>query len=595
LFSFGAVLYEMATGRQAFSGNTTAVVHDAILNRAPVAAGRLNPELPARLEALINKALEKNRDMRCQTASEMKTDLKRLKRDTDSSRTSVSGEVAAVPRSQASWREKVPLAMGIVAILALLFTAWVFWFSAASDAIESVAVLPFDNSGGDPETQYLSDGITDSLIFSLSQLPKLKVMSHTTAFRYKARKDSEAVGRELGVRAVVTGTVVHRGDGLSISVYLVDAKDNTSIWGQPYNGKLADIVTLQEQIARDVSEKLRLRLGDDDTKRLTRGHTENADANLLYSKGKYFWNQRTREALTKSLEYFHQAIDKDPDYALAYAGLADSYVMLGTRDYGGGMAPKEAMPLAKEAALSALKKDPTLAEARVPLGSVAHYYDWNWVEAEKEFKKAIELNQSYAEAHRQYATYLRNMGRFAEAGREYNQAVALEPHSPSINAIAGIFLWFNRQPDQAVESLLKTVKEFPDFWLAPWYLGIVYEHKLMYKDAFSQYQKASELDRSNPVPRAALARISAKSGDTLTARELLDDLEKKSGDAYVSNFDLARIYAALGDKNLALNLLEKTYEERDGSIVQIKVNPSLDSLRSEPRFIELEKKMNFPK
>lgn len=335
-------------------------------------------------------------------------------------------------------------------------------------------------------------------------------------------------------------------------------------------------------------------MGADDTKRFTRRYTENAEANQLYLKGRFYWNKRTTEALTKSIDYFRLAIEKDPEYALAFAGLADSYLALGIRDFGGGMTPKEAMPLAKEAARSALRRDPDLAEAHASLGTVAHFYDWDWALAEKELKKAIDLDPSYAEAHRSYGLYLRNMGRFDEARREYKQALDLDPLSPIINAHQGMILWYSRQFDQAIEPLRKTIDLFPDYFLTYWYLGIVYEHKSMYAQAINQVQKAIDLDRNNPVLWAALARIHAKSGKTSEARKLLDELMKMSGEAYVSNYDTSRIYAALGDKNRALELLEKAYEDRDSGLSQIKLNPLLDNLRSEPRFAELVWKMNFP-
>jgi non-specific serine/threonine protein kinase len=592
LFSFGAVLYEMATGRQAFSGSTTAVIHDAILNRTPFAAGRLNPDLPPRLEALIDKALEKIPDMRCQTASEMKKDLKRLSRDPDSLRMSMPGNIRG---PHASWRIKWILAVAL--LLALLFAGRTFVFPPTGGAIESIAVLPLVNSGGDPETEYLSDGITDSLIYSLSKLPQLKVRPHTSAFRYKGRiADAETVGRELDVRAVLSGRLVQRGDALIVNMDLVDAKNNTNLWGRQYNRKVADIISLPEEIVREVSERLRLRLGADDTKDLTRRYTESVEANQLYLKGLLYRNKRTREALTKSLEYFHQAIQTDPNYALAYAGLADAYVGLGTRDYGGGMTPKEAMPRAKEAAQEALKVDPMLAEAHASLGNVVHLYDWNWAAAEREFKEALDLNSNYSDAHRFYGTYLRNMGRFEEALREYRRAQELDPDSVITNAQVGLCLWYARQPDQAIESLSKTAARFPDSWLVDWYLGVVYEHKSMYVEAITQYLKAIEFDRTNPTPLAALVRVYAKSGKALEAQKRLDDLIliKMSSEVYVSSFDLSRIYAAFGDKDRAFEELEKDYRERDNLIIQLKTSPSLDNLRSDPRFPELVRRMAFP-
>ena len=327
LFSFGVVLYEMATGKLPFPGNTSAVIFHAILGKAPTLPTRLNSDLPAELERIIGKALEKDRKLRYQSAAELRTDLARLKRDTDSGR-SVIGAHGRRSTSAAWWRSRAAVGIAAVVLVALLAAAGWFYRSASrgGETIDSVAVLPFVNASGDPNAEYLSDGITESLINSLSQLPHLKVMSRDSAFMYKGKEtDAQTVGRALGVRAVLKGRVMQRGDDLEISAELVDARDNSHIWGQQYSRKSSDIFALQEEIAKEMTTALRMRLTGEDEKRMAKSYTANPEAYQDYLKGRYWWNKRTEEGYNKGIEYFQQAIAKDPTYALAYAGLADCY------------------------------------------------------------------------------------------------------------------------------------------------------------------------------------------------------------------------------------------------------------------------------
>ncbi len=328
LFSFGTVLYEMATGHQAFSGNTTAVIHEAILNRAPTALMRLNPQVPPRLEEIVYRALEKDRKLRYQSASDLKADLQRLKRDTDSARVGALSGVAPAGQARSWWRSKVALAAGGVALAALLaVAAWLYWLPARGKAIDSVAVLPFANASGDPNTEYLSDGITDTLINNLSQLPSLRVVPRGRIFRYKGREvEPEKLGQELNVRAVVTGRVLQRGDTLVVQTELTDVASDSQLWGEQYTRKPSDILALQEEISQQILDKLRLRLSGKQKKQITKRYTDNSEAYHLYLKGRYYWNKRTAEGLKKGIGYFEQAIEKDPGYALAYSGLADTYV-----------------------------------------------------------------------------------------------------------------------------------------------------------------------------------------------------------------------------------------------------------------------------
>src|SRR6267142_6251065 len=390
LFSFGLVLYEMATGRLAFPGNTSGVIFHAILSQAPISPLRLNPDIPPKLEEIISKALEKDRKLRYQNAADLRTDLARLKRDTGTGRSGVGASASEAPVGPL-WRSRAAIGISAVALIALLAAAgWFYRLRAGGgETIDSLAVLPFVNASADPNTEYLSDGITESLINSLSQLPHLKVMSRDSAFMYKGKDtDARAVGQALGVRAVFKGRVMQRGDDLEISAELVDARDNSHIWGQQYSRKSADIFALQGELAKEMTSTLRMRLTGEEEKRMAKSYTVNPEAYQDYLKGRYWWNRSSEEGYRKGIEYFQQAIEKDPAYALGYAGLSDCYLKLAVFAF---VAPTEEYRRAEEAALNALRLDDTLAEAHTSLGSVKTYYRFDWSGGQGEFQRAILL------------------------------------------------------------------------------------------------------------------------------------------------------------------------------------------------------------
>ncbi|MFY9583836.1 MAG: protein kinase [Candidatus Acidiferrales bacterium] len=555
LFSFGAVLYEMATGRVAFTGNTSGVIFHAILERAPTPALRVNPELPPRLQEIINKALEKDREVRYQSAAELRADAKRLKRDTDSGR--------AVPRAPRSRK-----------------------------TIDSIAVLPFENASADPNTEYLSDGITESLISSLSHLPKLRVMARGTVFRYKGQVlDPQKVGRDLNVRTVLTGRVVQRGDALIIGTELVDVENGWRLWGEQYNRKLADILAIQEEIANEISGKLRLSLTGEEKKRLSKRHTQNAAAYQDYLKGRYYWNKRTAKAVKKGIEYFQQAIEKDPSYPLAYAGLADSYGILG---FYGFAAPRDAFPKAKAAALKALEIDEALPEAHASLAYANFYYDWDWLGAGREFKRSIELNPAYATARMFYSGYLMAIGRHQEALAESEKAQELDPLSLINNVNIALLFYFARQYDQVIEQCRKTLEMDPNFVVAHAWLGQTYLQKGMFQEAFKEFQTAIELSEGSPFYVAMLGHAYAVAEDIPEAQKLLDQLKKLSVGAYVSSYSIAEVYVGLGDRDKAFEWLQEAYEERSRALVFLRVEPRLDPLRSDPRFQDLLRRVGLP-
>ena len=483
LFSFGLVLYEMATGQLAFTGNTSGVILEAILNKAPTSPLHINSKLPPKLEEVINKALEKDPKFRSQTASELRADLQRLKRDSESGRTTVVSAPArsAPPRAARRPRERT---------------------GPRGKAVDSLAIMPFANVSADPETEYLSDGITENIISNLCQLPSLKVISRASVFRYKGQEiDPKTVGRDLKVRAVVLGKIVQRGDALLISAELVSARDNRQLWGKQYRRTLTDIFAVQEEIAKEISEALQLQLTVKEQKRLGKRHTKDTQAYQLYLKGRYYWNRFTQDGCKKSLGYFEQAIEKDSGYALAYAGLADSYTSLAFPGLK-GMAPREAMPKAKAAALKALKLDDTLAEAHSSLAVVQFFFDWDWSAAEREFKRAIELNLNDATAHQWYALYLVNIGRHGEAINEIRRAQELDPLSLMINTLVGVVFHRALQWDAAIEQLRRTLELDPNYSVALVFLGSAYEQKWMYEEAIAVLQKAAALSAGDMAPKA---------------------------------------------------------------------------------------------
>ena len=513
--------------------------------------------------------------------------------------TSNGSEIAAAPvTSSAEYiaglikRHKKTVAV-IAAIVVLLIAGLVYssW-SGTGRTIDSLAVLPFLNASGDPNTEYLSDGIAESIIYSTSQLPDLKVMPRSSVFRYKGKEvDPQTVGRELGVSAVMTGRVIQRGDDLSISAELIDLRDNRVLWGQKYTRKIGDILAVQEEIASEISEKLRIRLTTEEKKQLAKRYTENAEAYQLYLKGRYYWNKRTADGYQKAIDHFQQAIEKDPNYALAYTGLADSYMLFGRF---GVVPPRESMPKAKAAAIRALEIDDELAEAHTSLGYIKKEYDWDFVGAEAELKRAIQLNPNYPTAHFWYALYLaETFGRHDEALAKIERAQELEPLSLIMSTDHGMILYLARRYDQAIEQFRKTLEMDPNFFRAHLWLGRAYVQKGMYKEAVEEFQRARQLD-DKPLVLAGLGHAFAASGRRGDAQKVLSELSQLSKRMYVDSYYVAAIHAALGDREQAFQSLEKAYDDRSSWLSRIKVDPVFDSLHSDPRFTNLVQRIGLP-
>jgi len=462
---------------------------------------------------------------------------------------------------------------------------------AMTQPLRSVAILPFENVGADPELEYLSDGITESIISSLSQLPYVRVMARSAVFRYKGQGiDPQAVGRDLRLHAVLTGRVVPHGNTLTIGAELVEVQNGWRLWGEVYTRSLSDIFAVQEDIAKEIASNLSVRLTGEEKKVIVKRYTGNVEAYRDYLKGRYYCNKMNPEALRKSVGCFEHAIAKDPHYALAYAGLADAYNLFA---FFGLRPTKEVMPLAKEAALKALELDETLAEAHVTLGSIRDIYDWNWLAGEREYQRALELSPSYPAAHHGYADHLAAMGRTEEAIVEILKAQELDTLS-LVYSMEVAWNWFMaREYDRALEQSLKTLEMEPLFTPAQHTLGLAYEQMGKYEESIAAFEKAVSGSGRNPVPLAAMAHAYARAGRRREATEILNELRQLAREAYVSPYWFALLHTGLGEKEAAFEWLEREYVARDVWLVWLKREPRFDVLRSDPRLENLLRRVGL--
>ncbi len=622
LFSFGAVLYEMATGTVPFRGESTAMIFDAILNRAPVSAARLNPNLPQELERIMSRAMEKDRGLRYQHASEMRAELQRLKRDTDSSRSVIAATsdqgLPVLTRPTASGSASTPSSGGTtgyqaspsapaiapsrrlpwiaglatVAILVAMAGAYLYRSRSSQQEISSVAVLPFVNASNDPNYEYLSDGITESLINSLSQVPNLAVMSRSAVFRYKARDvDPQVVAHDLKVEGLVTGRVSQHGDQVIVSAELIDARTNHNLWGAQYDRKISDVLAVQEEITRAISSKLRERVSGEAQKPAAKGGTNDPESYQLYLKGRFYWAKRTPESLEKSRDYFNQAIERDPNYAQAYLGLADYYYVLS--DYA-PVSAYELSPKARAAAQKALTIDDSLAEAHAVLAG-SYQNQWEWESSEQEFRKAIALDPNNGSTRHWYGLFLSFLARDEEALVQLKRAVEIDPLSLAFNTSLGTAYGGARQYDLALDQFKKTIDMDPNYAGAHGNLSGVYLDMGKHDLWFEEWKKSATLanDHEDLAIAEEGARVYTKSGFRPAVTRIIELEKGLSQRRYVDSGNVAYYYAQLGDKDQTFAWLEKAFTQKAESLQLIKSMKAMEPFRSDPRYIDLLKRIGL--
>ena len=618
VFSLGVVIYEMVTGCLPFAGQTSSEVLAAILSdKEPQPLARYSREVPAELERIVSKALRKNMNERYQTIKDMLLDLQTLKQELEFERKlersvppkSKSGAntepqtraetvvEAAHPTITASGsastiqlnRRTVLVAVASLLIISLGVGAYFYFTRARAGALTSIAVLPFVNDSNNPDAEYLSDGISESLINSLSQLRGLKVIARSSSFNYKGKEiQPQEVARVLGVEAILTGRVTQRGDNLLISVELMDARDKTQVWGEQYNRKATDLLAVQSDIAREIASTLRLKLTNAEQQQLAKRETVNPQAYELLLKARFYNVKGGTDNQKKAIEFYQQAIAVDPKYAIAYAELSGSYWGLVLDSI---LDPKEGMPKAEETAQTALTLDESLAEAHLALAGIKRTV-WDWAAAEREYQRAVQLNPNLAGAHHWYATFLSLMGRHDQAIAEIRRARELDPLSLSVNLGVGVRLSFARQYDQAIEALKKTLELDQNYAPAHIHLGYNYALKGMYQEAIAEYQKFIKLSGDDTSVQVSLGMAYASAGEREKAQAILKRLQTTK--EYVSPGELAALYAALGEREQAFASLEKAYAVRDPQLQYLGVDRSFDPLRSDPRFADLVRRVGLP-
>lgn len=631
IFSFGCILFEAATGRRAFEGKDAIDSLNKIIREPVPSIADFNPSAPADLQRVVRRCLAKDPDQRYQTIKDVAIELKEVRRELKGSvgqDTTPPPPKSGVPPSggdlpgaltsppegrtasksdgrthgtRASSAEYLvsgikqhKLAVLVVAVVLVAGAIGLFYYQYARStevAIESIAVLPFVNQNNDPNSEYLSDGLTESIINSLTQLPNLRVIARSSVFRYKGQEtDPLKVGKELGVRAVLVGRLIQRGDSLWVSTELVDVRDNKQLWGDQYERKIADLLAMQRDIAREITSNLRPRLSGAEQNRAAKNYTENPEAYQLYLQGRFYWNKRTEESYQRAVDYFRQAIDKDPHYALAFTGLADTYSFLSSQ---GIRPPHDVFPLAKDAAIKAIEIDNSLSEAHTSLAYVKLYYDWDWAGAEQEYKRAIELNPNYATPHHGYAYLLISSGRTEAAFAEIKKAEEIDPLSLVINTDHGEFYYFARRPDEAIQQLQKALEMDSSFVRAHFLLGRALVQKSRCDQAIAEFQKARTLVPEGVEMLGGLAQGYASCGRKAEAEKTMAQLLELSKQHYLSPHWLAAEQAALGNKDEAFKWLDQALDRRFGPLIYLKVNPIWDPLRQDPRFAEYVRRVGL--
>jgi eukaryotic-like serine/threonine-protein kinase len=599
IFSFGVVIYEMLTGHLPFRAEHETAMMYEIINVEPQSLIDQHKGIDPELNRIVMKCLEKDREERYQSMREVAVDLKRYKRDSEGRRierksdarelSSTSEPISSGEPSKTRWSKIGLASFGAIVLICL----GIYLFLPKAVSINSIAVLPFSDITADPGSEYLCDGFTESLINSLSILPGVKLMSRSSVFRFKGKDiDPQKAGKDLGVGAVLTGRLTQHGDALMISVEPVDVKDNSHIWGNQYQRKLSDILAIQSDISQEISNKLKITLTGDQQRALVEHPTENADAYKLYLQGLFYWNKRTKEGFEKAIEYYQQAISKDPSYALAYAGLANVYALQGSYFL---IPTKESIEKARAMALKALQFNERLAEAHAALASLYENYEWKWEDADREYKRAIDLNPNYATAHQWYGEFLCAMRRFDEGNAQHQRAIEIDPLSPVTFLSAGFDLVVQKRYDEARNMVIKSLEIDPTFPR-----GIAFRGQLSFltgkpQEALKDLRAVVALSDSSDEYVAYLGNVLGLIGNRAEATTLLRTLLKRQQSRYVDPSLTAIVYIGLGEKDHAFQWLEKAYEVHSNQVEYLLIDPLYDPIRNDPRFSKLVKKIGLDK
>jgi serine/threonine protein kinase/tetratricopeptide (TPR) repeat protein len=599
VFSLGCVLYEMATGQPPFTGSTSALLFDGILNQVPTPPSRRNPEIPAEVERIIHKALEKDREVRCQTAAELRADLKRLKRDTDSAKAaSARHEVSDKPARSRRW--VAVLAGSLVAILLVAvglnlekIRGWLHG-TVEGPRIGSLAVLPLENLSRDPEQEYFAEGMTDELITDLAKISAIRVISRTSVMQYKGTQKSVGqIAKELGVDAVIEGTVLRSGNRVRITAQLVAAPTERHIWAESYERNLSDVLLLQNEVARTIAQQIRVQLTPQQQAQFATNRPLQPEAHEAFLKGKYFANRLSPDGIDKAIHYFNEAINADPTYGLAYAEMAETYCWATAYQL---LPAQEGLAKAKSAALHAIEIDATLGEAHNALAWVKYVHDWDFSGAEQEFKQAIHLSPGNANVHLWYGNYLAQAGRFDESITEMNTAQSLDPLSPVLGSLIATPLLGSRQYDKAIEQLHKAQELDPNLSLPRIFLQQAYEGKGDFASASNEWRQVAlgfgeKLEIVN-ARAEKLRRGFTEGGERGYWQTQLEFLKADSKQSPADSYSLALLYARVGDQNRTFQCLEKAFQEHSQDLtLWLLTEPAFDPIRTDPRFQELLRRM----
>jgi len=595
IYSLGVILYEMVTGRVPFDGDTPFTIGIKHKSEIPQDPRELNSQIPEDLSRVILKCLEKEREKRYQSTAEVRSELIHIEKGLPTTDRVIPSRKPATSKEITVTFNIKKLLFPVVAVAAVIVAVVLVWqLTLKKEAVPavsekpSIAVLPFEDLSPDKDQEYFCDGLAEELINRLTNVEKLRVPARASAFSFKGKeRDFQEIGEKLSVEMVLDGSVRKAGNRLRINVQLVNVADGFPIWSERYERNLEDTFALWDEISLAVVDNLKIELLGEEKAKLMKRYTDNLEAYNLYVQGRYFWNRRTEDGLNKAIDYFEQALELDPDYALAYTGIADAYSMLSGYNF---LSAHESIPKAKTAALKALEIDKTLAEAYTSLAHIKERYDFDWLGSEEYYKRAIELNPNYPLAHHWYGGLFRVTGRFKKAYEELTKALELDPLSISISASLAQIHISLEEYDQAVTQCKKTLELAPNYGWAHEILALAYLKKLMYEEAIAEYQKAAAILRTY-LPH--LGCMYAVIGEREKALEILDELHSQSQHRYVSDYKIAMVYACLGEKDKAFEYLDKAYENRDSGLHAVKVDPLLEILRSDPRFKAFLKKMDL--